>query len=130
MSRELKFRAWDVRNRIMDYDPGYDADWERFSINSALEGNADFIFMQYTGLKDGEVQYIYEGDIVELTLDVDRGGLDDRYYSVENAAVVWNSEDGCWDVGNSRLATYVDDEDWEHRSKVIGNIYEDGNLLK
>ena len=59
MNREIIFRAWDVENKIMVYDNENDTygywdgcqDSDLGMINHLLN-RKEYIFMQYTGLKD------------------------------------------------------------------------------
>lgn len=141
MIREIKFRAWDKINSKMLYSDSFTLNgkpmtyaeqmrWFFFHTSNSTPADDYSEIMQFTGYTDSAGKEIYEGDIVELTLDIDRGGLEDRYYNLENAIVVWNSEDGCWDAGDSRLSTYVDDKDWEHRCEVFGNIYQNPEMVE
>lgn len=60
--REIKFRAWDMENKIMRFS-GIE---EPLTMGEIIPLNS-YILMQYTGLKDKNGKEIYEGDILEFT---------------------------------------------------------------
>lgn len=110
--REIKFRAWD--NDKMDYSPAtYVSDTS--SINDAISNyvNAGTQLMQYTGLKDKNGVEIYEGDVLS-----------------GNFIVVWH-DNGFYlhqpEIFNDTFYMPFTDR---YKAEVIGNIYENGDLLK
>lgn len=116
MKRKIKFRAWDKDLEMMM--PAVD-------LSSPLReykwlGYVDLPLMQYTGLKDKKGKEIYEGDIIIGYSGY--GGWKLKNFVVENLDgtkfEVWNQ------VNTTRdLCDVVDIE-------VVGNIYENPNLLK
>ena len=101
--REIKFRAWDKeRNKMIVLS--------MFDIGFVLN-NKDYIYMQYTGLKDSENVEIYEGDIIS--------GVGEY---VGQSNVFYGS--GRYEPF-SYLGTY-DGTQFE----IVGNIYENQELLK
>jgi uncharacterized phage protein (TIGR01671 family) len=119
-----KFRAWDKLRKLMFdiYDLGKE---QSSSENGVTCPNSDLEIMQYTGLKDKNGVEIYEGDILEVC----NGSINNKgwlqKYPVE---YVLNSGFNmcmfCWDKkGNDRM-------DSTHYCEVIGNIYENPELLK
>ena len=133
--REIKFRAWN------EYEQ-YFLDNEEFAINflgTVFKANLDaevynnlmnqdsFKIMQYTGLKDKNGVEIYEGDLLQSFYD-----------DGEIHEVIWHEESASF-----RVATYLDnrhggsfaelffmDDIHENCNKIIGNIYENTELLE
>ena len=123
--REIKFRAWDKANKkILDIE---DLHWDdctrEFLIRTTMYRDyfdtEDMILMQYAGLRDKNGKEIYEGDIVEVT----------RQCIFEKGVVVFI--DGCYFVKVKEvvLALY-ECEPNNYKLKVIGNIYENPELLE
>lgn len=110
MSREIKFRVWHKNNNCM---------CENVKIDLL---NRDYLdFLQYTGLKDSKGKEIYEGDIVNHT-----------YYSVfrKNKEItgIVSFIQGSWRIVNGERTLMLHDE--ECKNTVIGNKYENSDLLK
>jgi len=130
MMREIKFRAWDKKEKKM-YKPVYQAYKGKLfylTLNiyngvlllmgmSGAFASKDiddrFELMQYTGLKDKNGKEIYKGDILK--------------YNNRNYQVDWVDDCGmfhAWTIGyciQGGLFSY---------SEVIGNIHENLELLE
>ena len=117
----IKFRAWDKEEKkmVLSSDHKHKAcynfeGWDVSdicAINSLLK-QEEYIFMQFTGLKDKKGKEIFEGDIV-----------DTRY----GRRVVE------WDDNNSGFQPFnevINAPDAETESEVIGNILENTDLIK
>lgn len=151
--REIKFRAWDFENKVMFNDVAWthedlyvDEDilfsvfkgidsWEFEDLGYILIDDGiyfvenKFKYMQYTCLKDRNGREIYEGDILVT------GNVDERYD-------IWSEDD----YGYTVVVWYKDgfacDGKWVYEAedddsifclkfcRVIGNIYENPNLLE
>ena len=135
--REIKFRIWDKDNAY--WLPGELNSSEWLTLNEYIkqEQEDNCILMQYTGLKDKNGKEIYEGDIVKAV------GQSENYIQIIE---FHNSAESCgrgW-IGRNikRLANPVkktpekDISDrfsyfcWPTTWEVIGNIYENPELLK
>lgn len=118
--REIKFRAWDVKLRKFGWcNPSV----ERLSLlnsegNYVLYGGRDFVFTQFTGLKDSRGRDIYEGDIL-------------RKLHCKNGVVEFSGASFCNKVNTPKGYRWylLNSEDCE-LSEVIGNIYENPELLE
>ncbi len=140
-----KFRAWDSLEHKMRYDIGviefnaFDKNVSALAFNHHLDdtgyGEVDnsqseyynalcFKLMQYTGLKDKNGTEIYEGDIVEFKYPYDK-----RIKT--KGIIVWNDNKACF--GISMKETTEQYELYritaENYLSVIGNVFEDKNLL-
>lgn len=102
----IKFRSWDYRNKVMDFPDhiANDIDGDKYQIQ------------MFTGLKDKNDKEIYEGDILLVEMD---GDLQAVYELVR-----W--DDCGWEPWLSGVA---DRYFRITQCEVIGNIYENGDLL-
>ena len=103
MKRELKFRAWQNYGKghtLMLYDRG--------DLSEFFDATVGDIIMQFTGLKDKNGKEIYEGDIIFYQ---------NKYEKIEIPSVYY------WEA--SEDVDFLD----VRRCKVVGNIYENPELL-
>lgn len=113
--REIKFRFWIKSEKRME--PPCDMWWNY--IEYLIED--DCIVMQYTGLKDKDGVEIYEGDIVKLDSWQPK---EMQIYFIEGAFCLANKEGHF--VGDIHYIQHAG----ENQCKVIGNIYQNPELLK
>ena len=125
--RELKFRAWDKLNSMMLYPNGQLITWydckvwlqlcHPYNHNYGLDRSPDkpenLHLMQYTGLHDKNGKEIYEGDIVN-----DRDVIGVVEYEDDNIRFEIRRKNGFSMIWTSKTI------------EVIGNIYENSELLK
>lgn len=124
--REIKFRAWNkALNKMYSHEDLLSLTKNivknEFSTGVYLPLNSDIELMQYTGIKDIEGNEIYEGDIVEKEF-VDFSNRD-MFIGVIKLI------DGCWSIENEnkKRAYFLFNE--TDINSVIGNVYENPELL-
>lgn len=142
--RERKFRAWSkVKNKMYSFQGANYLSGITFSNNSsgetinkvAIHDNDrgviewkeadDFVFMEFTGLKDKNGKEIYEGDII----------VPDTYHFNDPFVVEYGVQEfaddnyGECSAGWNIPLHYVQEFGDRCPCKVIGNIYENPELL-
>ncbi|AFR99981.1 YopX family protein [Lentilactobacillus buchneri] len=114
MSREIKFRAWDKEDQVMDWpteiswDDGGDIQ-NVDAYHKKMTNN--FVLEQFTSLKDKNGKDIYENDIVQ---------------NEQGQQMLINYKSGCFLVGNYYFGSIGAGKILE----VIGDIHKNPELLE
>lgn len=143
--REIKFRAWSIERKLMIYPDSngwYEGAFRHENGHlqiiqlSTVVKDERLIALQYTGLKDKNDKKIFEGDIVSLELEA----KNECSYT-RKSKITFNDDFACfyledlepsrdlWDetpTADGPIAYFVEEE---HEFEVIGNIYENPELL-
>lgn len=139
--REIKFRIWCKQNESMQrvskigFDEGklwYVLDEDHETQPPYFEDDDDWVLMQYTGLKDKNGKEIYEGDILRYLDSYDcstESGYDfEEFLNV--GQVIFNDDKGRFDITNKSDISYDDWIESVSDCEIIGNIYENPELLE
>lgn len=114
--REIKFRAWDKEEKYYRYLDFDDAMMSEFGIDGCLEFRG-----QYTGLKDSKGVEIFEGDIM---VHLPSGTAPHHSFKV-----IWDKTMAGFQIeGKENWNDWL--EGYTKEYKIIGNIYENPELIK
>ena len=130
--REIKFRAWDPINKEMwafvypTWNGNVEGKKELFFDKVAkvemmpTDNDDQPILMQYTGFRDQYGSQVYDGDVIEWSEGI--------FGYIKRGVVRWDDAIPGWSVTNTTSGFgYILRE---QMPKIIGNIYENPELLK
>ena len=119
--REIKFRAWDKSEEIMCHNANH------LSPNWFWE-HPNLVQMQYTGLKDknGKGRETYHQDILRIG-----DGYSGDHFEKGGAFIIEWFDDG-WGIASKDGEYFYSlfEAIYNRGAEVIGNIWENGELLK
>lgn len=126
-ANRFNFRAYILKEKYMvdveilhpEYILAYDG--KNYNLNN-VNNSKNYVIMQSTGLVDKNGEEIYEGDIIKF----------DGKYTKAKRLIRYSKQEG------RLVACYTDfvydycdfNKDWISQWEVIGNIYENPELLK
>ena len=123
--REIKFRAWDKKNKIMrsvnDREIYDDLDRNGYSCVDSVLNDETSIVMQWTGLVDKNGVDIYEGDIVRTRLgnfeNIGKIFFEHSCFMIEIGYTILQN-------GLTKFPLITND----YQLEVVGNIFENPEL--
>ena len=121
------YQRWDAKGNILIRNGGYVILEQPPSMplysgdHIGLEGA---VVRLYTGLKDKQYVEIYNGDIMQA---------DHQYENSEEYPLVvvqWNDEVACFELKNINGDKGIIPMNWHKTYTIIGNLYENPELIK
>jgi len=142
--REIKFRAWDKKDKVMYYgvEKGIDFDdqshyeFKNFLGYQKKEDYHEWEIMQYTGLKDKNGVEIYERDIVVEEFWNGGDGISEPNERDEfEGVIIWDKETCCFGLKTKgckedEIECNLVKEGQFVTLEIIGNTMENKELLE
>lgn len=133
----FRIRAWDKTNKTWIDPTRFACDARHGRLFVRGKANAWYEFVQCTGLKDSEGTLIWEGDLIEIKLDDYRHQKPNITYDDVVTPVIKNICEVRYRLHGGFVAL-VKNKPYKGKvlklknnyDKVIGNIYENPELLK
>lgn len=130
--REIKFKVWDkIHEEWVELGEDYFISYAGEKLE-VIQGNEcwtevlkDVDIVQYTGLKDVTGKEIYEGDIIPYHLDKSKVGVVTYGQNLGHIGFYVD-----WKTGIHRDILLKTLAYWASNSTVVGNIYENSELLE
>lgn len=122
MNREIKYRAWDKKEKKFVQDIFLAIDGWYFQ-QSMDDYNENIVIQLFAELTDKSGVEIYEGDIVDVRMNKSKNDAMDSNIGIRDIA---------WQNGGLFLRDYSNSLAWQCENfdiEVIGNIYENPELL-
>ena len=131
MNRQIKFRAWNKKDSqfLQNDNNGADKtifdlwDWAEVMGTCLLFPMDDYVFQQYTELKDKNDKEIYEGDIVKFSR------LFEKERKIKELKSFVRFDEGKFGFDLIGFNGMFYDLSYECSIEVIGNIFEHAELL-
>ena len=119
MNKELKFRIWDIENKKFATVASilFTLKDNIYSIGDSQKDR--FVVQLYSGLKDIDDNQIFEGDIIKS-----------KYYDTIAGIIEYNEKIACFQVNGKTGGLLSCFNFGNSPFIVIGNIFENSNLIK
>jgi uncharacterized phage protein (TIGR01671 family) len=136
MKREIKFRAWNKKDKVMvdvaamNFGPSGLWCLIEDAYDAELQLADNYELMQYTGLKDKNGQEIYEGDILKVTSEDGESYVTTvKWFGYEDyPAFDLEGIPTSWSYDTNALATIF--QSGVETCEVIGNIFENPEMME
>ena len=124
MNREIKFRVYISKYKILDTPDIINFNTQEVKYDSDYYSLDDIELMQYTGIKDKNGKEIYEGDILRYSFPYDR-----RLRHISPVSYLdTQASFGIKDIYGNEIPLYRITAN--NYFEVVGNIYENPELLE